>query len=87
MRIEGIAATFPSRVVSNDDILEMIATESGESFRGDPQGARVLQRIRQLRAARKNLVESRNEKAKHKEPAVKAINDALATLEGILARD
>ena len=48
MRIAGIAATFPSRVVSNDDILEMIATESGGSFRGDLQGARILQRVRQL---------------------------------------
>jgi hypothetical protein len=43
--------------------------------------------IKDLRAARKNLMESKNEKAKLREPAVKAINDAIAQLEGILARD
>ena len=43
--------------------------------------------IRQLRAARNNLVESRNERMKIKEPAIKAINDAIGVLEGILARD
>ena len=43
--------------------------------------------IRQLRAARNNLYQSKNEKPKLREPAVKAINDAIAVLEGILARD
>jgi hypothetical protein len=43
--------------------------------------------IRQLRAARNNLYASKNEKPKLREPAVKAINDAIAVLEGILARD
>ena len=43
--------------------------------------------IRQLRAARNNLVESRNERMKIKEPAIKAINDAIGVLEGILNRD
>src|SRR5687768_6127750 len=42
VRIEGIAATFPSRVVSNDDILEMNATESRESFRDDLKGSKIL---------------------------------------------
>ena len=48
MRIEGIAAVFPSRVVSNADILEMIATESKESFRGDLDDSKIIERIRQL---------------------------------------
>ena len=60
------------------------ARERAQDIKNHPE---IWNAIRQLRAARKNLVESRNEKAKHKEPAVKAINDALATLEGILARD
>ena len=60
------------------------ARERAQDIKNHPE---LWNAIRQLRAARKNLVESRNEKAKHKEPAVKAINDALATLEGILARD
>ena len=48
MRIEGIAAVFPSRVVSNADILEMIATESKELFRGDLDDSKTIERIRQL---------------------------------------
>jgi acyl-CoA:acyl-CoA alkyltransferase len=48
VRIGGIAATFPGRVVSNDDILEMIATESRGSFRGDLEDSKILQRVRQL---------------------------------------
>ena len=48
MRIAGIAATFPSRVVSNDDILAMIAAESRRSFHGDLEASKALQRIRQL---------------------------------------
>jgi acyl-CoA:acyl-CoA alkyltransferase len=48
VRIDGIAAVFPSRVVSNDDILEIIALESRESFHDESQKAKALQRIRQL---------------------------------------
>jgi acyl-CoA:acyl-CoA alkyltransferase len=46
VRIGGIAATFPSRIISNEDILEMIA--SRDSFRGDLKSSRVLQRVSQL---------------------------------------
>lgn len=48
MRIEGIAAAFPSRVVTNDDILDMIAIESKDSFHGDLKQSKALQRVRQL---------------------------------------
>lgn len=46
MRIGGIAASFPSRLVSNDDVLAMIVAESRESFEGDLP--RAIQRVRQL---------------------------------------
>ncbi len=48
MRVEGIAAIFPSRVVTNDDIVEMIARESRESYQGDLERSRTLQRVRRL---------------------------------------
>jgi acyl-CoA:acyl-CoA alkyltransferase len=48
VRIAGIAVVFPSRIVSNDDVLEMIARESRTVFRGDLAQARVLERVRQL---------------------------------------
>jgi 3-oxoacyl-[acyl-carrier-protein] synthase III len=48
MRIAGIAAAFPSRVVSNDDILDMIAAESRDSFAGDLARSGALQRVRLL---------------------------------------
>jgi 3-oxoacyl-[acyl-carrier-protein] synthase III len=48
VRIEGIAATFPSRIISNEDILEMIAVASRDSFRGDLKSSRVLPRVSQL---------------------------------------
>ena len=48
MRIDGLAAVFPSRVVTNADILKMIATESKESFVGDLAESKVIERIRQL---------------------------------------
>jgi 3-oxoacyl-[acyl-carrier-protein] synthase III len=48
VRIAGIAAAFPSRIVSNDDVLELIARESRASFHADLAKSRVLERIRQL---------------------------------------
>ena len=48
MRVAGIAAVFPGRVITNDDILDMIATESKESFQGDLHGPKALQRVRRL---------------------------------------
>jgi hypothetical protein len=63
---------------------EDAAREREQDKKNHPE---IWNAIRQLRAARNNLYESRNEKAKLREPAIKAINDALAVLEGILARD
>jgi hypothetical protein len=63
---------------------EDAAKERAEDKQDHPE---MWNAIRQLRAARNNLLESRNEKTKFKEPAIKAINDAIATLEGIMARD
>ena len=48
MRIAGIAARFPSRVVSNEDILEMIAAASKDSLRGDFSASKALQRVRHM---------------------------------------
>ncbi|HXH07634.1 MAG TPA: 3-oxoacyl-[acyl-carrier-protein] synthase III C-terminal domain-containing protein [Vicinamibacterales bacterium] len=48
MWIAGIAASFPSRVVTNDDILELIAAESRDTFEGDLARSGVLRRIRRL---------------------------------------
>ena len=48
MRIEAIAAIFTSRIISNEDILKMISTESQESFQGDLKGSRALHRVSQL---------------------------------------
>ena len=43
--------------------------------------------IRALRSAREDIQNSRNEKAKYKDPALKSIDKALADLEGLMARD
>lgn len=48
MRIAGIAASFPSRVVTNGDILELIAAESRDTFPGDLARSGVLSRIGRL---------------------------------------
>jgi acyl-CoA:acyl-CoA alkyltransferase len=48
MRVAGIAAVFPSRVITNDDILAMIAKESKASYQGDFHSSRVLPRVRHL---------------------------------------
>jgi acyl-CoA:acyl-CoA alkyltransferase len=48
VRIAGIAARFPSRIISNDDILEMIEAESKESFQGELKNSKALQRVSQL---------------------------------------
>lgn len=46
MRIAGIAATLPSRVVSNDDVLELIEHHSRRSFTGDlPKTLRAIRRL------------------------------------------
>jgi hypothetical protein len=43
--------------------------------------------IRALRSAREDIQNSRNEKAKYKDPALKSIDKALADLESLMARD
>ena len=43
--------------------------------------------IRALRSAREDIQNSRNEKAKYKDPALKSIDRALADLESLMARD
>jgi acyl-CoA:acyl-CoA alkyltransferase len=48
MRVEGIAATFPRRVVTNDDVLALIAEQSGDCNEADPRGTRALRRVRRL---------------------------------------
>ena len=46
MRIVGIAATLPSRVVSNEDVLELIERHSRDSFTGDlPKTLRTIGRL------------------------------------------
>lgn len=46
MRIAGIAATLPSRVVSNEDVLELIEHHSRNSFMGDlPKTLRAIDRL------------------------------------------
>jgi acyl-CoA:acyl-CoA alkyltransferase len=46
MRIAGIAATLPSRVVSNEDVLELIEHHSRDSFTGDlPKTLRAIGRL------------------------------------------
>lgn len=42
MRIGGIRAVFPRRVVENDEILDMIAHESARSYQGDLVKSGVL---------------------------------------------
>ncbi len=48
VKIEGIAAAFPSRRISNADILEMIAEASRDSCPGDLNKSGVLRRVRHL---------------------------------------
>lgn len=46
MRIAGIAATLPSRIVSNEDVLELIEHHSRNAFTGDlPKTLRTIGRL------------------------------------------
>lgn len=46
MRIVGIAATLPSRVVSNEDVLDLIEQHSRSTFTGDlPRTLRTIHRL------------------------------------------
>lgn len=46
MKIVGIAATLPSRVVSNEDVLQLIEHHSRNSFTGDlPKTLRAIRRL------------------------------------------
>jgi acyl-CoA:acyl-CoA alkyltransferase len=48
VKIEGIAAVFPSRRISNGDILEMIVDASRDSYPADLNKSGVLRRVRHL---------------------------------------
>ena len=50
MRIEGIAATFPRRVVTNDDVLALIAEQSADGREGETARARARRRVGRLLA-------------------------------------
>lgn len=73
MRIAGIAATFPSRVVTNDEILEMVRRYSEPIFQGDLH--KSLRRIRHL--LRYSGLETRRWLAPEEQP-IRLLSDAVS---------
>ena len=63
---------------------EKAAAERAEDKKDHPE---VWAAIKALRSARDQIQNSRNEKARYKDPALKAINTALTDLETLMARD
>ena len=63
---------------------EKAAADRADDKKDHPE---VWAAIKALRTARDNIQNSKNEKAKYKDPALKSINTALADLEGLMARD
>jgi len=63
---------------------EKAAADRADDKKDHPE---VWAAIKALRTARDNIQNSKNEKARYKDPALKAINTALADLEGLMARD
>jgi acyl-CoA:acyl-CoA alkyltransferase len=50
MRIDGVAATFPRQVVTNDDVLALIVEQSADGREPDPRAAKALRRVSRLLA-------------------------------------
>jgi acyl-CoA:acyl-CoA alkyltransferase len=64
MKIAGIAATLPSRIVTNDDILDLVRHHSKERFTGDlPKTLKIIDRLFE-----KSGIESRHWLAQDEQP-------------------
>ena len=63
---------------------EKASKERAEDKKDHPE---VWAAVRALRSAREDIQNSKHEKARYKEAALKSIDTALADLEGLMARD